>query len=566
MLKRYFPILTWLPHYHRGLFSADLLAGLIVTVMVIPQSLAYALLAGLPAVVGLYASILPQLFYTLMGTSRTLAVGPVAIIALMTGAALSAVAEPSSALYLEAALVLSLLSGLILVGMGIARMGFFSNFLSHPVISGFLTASGILIAASQLGSLLGIQSSGFTLVERVMTLAPNLMSINVFTVVIGVGTLLFLVGMRRFGKRAFAKIGVPAGLADLLTKAGPVFAVIVTTLVCWHWDLASQGVAVVGDVPGGLPAFSFPLSDITLWKALFIPALLISLVGFVESVSMGQMLAAKRRQRISPNQELVGLGAANLAAGVTSGMPVTGGLSRTVINFDAGAQTPAAGAFTALGIALVTLAFTGWLFYLPIATLSATITVSILTLVDIPMLRQTWRYSRSDFAAMALTIVLTLVEGVEAGIIGGVTLSLALFLYRTSRPHSALVGRVPDTEHFRNIQRHDVQAPKSAALLRIDESLYFANARYLEDTVYNLVASRPEIEHVVLICSAVNLIDASALESLDAINARLKDSNVKLHLSEVKGPVMDRLKQSDFLDALTGRVFLSTYTAWREFY
>ncbi|MFI0471381.1 SulP family inorganic anion transporter [Halomonas sp. HMF6819] len=566
MLKRYFPILTWLPHYHRGLFSADLLAGLIVTVMVIPQSLAYALLAGLPAVVGLYASILPQIFYTLMGTSRTLAVGPVAIIALMTGAALSAVAEPGSALYLEAALVLSLLSGLILVGMGIARMGFFSNFLSHPVISGFLTASGILIAASQLGNLLGIQSSGFTLVERVMTLAPNLMSINVFTVVIGVGTLLFLVGMRRFGKRAFAKIGVPAGLADLLTKAGPVFAVIVTTLVCWHWDLASQGVAVVGDVPGGLPAFSFPLGDIALWKALFIPALLISLVGFVESVSMGQMLAAKRRQRISPNQELVGLGAANLAAGVTSGMPVTGGLSRTVINFDAGAQTPAAGAFTALGIALVTLAFTGWLFYLPIATLSATITVSILTLVDIPMLRQTWRYSRSDFAAMALTIVLTLVEGVEAGIIGGVTLSLALFLYRTSRPHSALVGRVPDTEHFRNIQRHDVQAPKSAALLRIDESLYFANARYLEDTVYNLVASRPEIEHVVLICSAVNLIDASALESLDAINARLKDSNVKLHLSEVKGPVMDRLKQSDFLDALTGRVFLSTYTAWREFF
>ncbi|MCP1312763.1 MULTISPECIES: SulP family inorganic anion transporter [unclassified Halomonas] len=565
MLKHYFPILAWLPHYHRRLLGADALAGLIVTIMVIPQSLAYALLAGLPAVVGLYASILPQLLYTLMGTSQTLAVGPVAIIALMTGAALSAVAEPGSALYLEAALVLSLLSGLMLVGMGLARMGFFSNFLSHPVISGFLTASGILIAASQLGSLLGIDSSGFTLVERVMTLVPNLASINVYTLAIGAGTLLFLVGMRRFGKRSFIRLGLPAGLADLLTKAGPVFAVIVTTLACWHFQLTNQGVAVVGDIPAGLPALSLPSFDGALWKALLIPALLISLVGFVESVSMGQMLAAKRRQRIAPNQELVGLGAANLAAGVTSGMPVTGGLSRTVINFDAGAQTPAAGAFAALGIALVTLAFTGWLHYLPIATLAATITVAILTLVDIAMLRQTWRYSRSDFAAMALTIVLTLVEGVEAGIIGGVTLSLALFLYRTSRPHSALVGRVPDTEHFRNVERHDVEAPKNAALLRIDESLYFANARYLEDTVYNLVASRPEIEHVVLICSAVNLIDASALESLDAINARLKDSRVKLHLSEVKGPVMDRLKQSDFLDALTGRVFLSTYAAWREF-
>jgi SulP family sulfate permease len=566
MFKRYLPIFTWLPHYHKRLLGADLLAGLIVTVMVIPQSLAYALLAGLPAVVGLYASILPQLLYTFLGTSRTLAVGPVAIIALMTGAALSSVAAPGTPEYLQAALVLSLLSGAILVTMGALKMGFFSNFLSHPVISGFLTASGILIAVSQLGSLLGVSSSGFTLVERLMTLLPNLPTFNPYTVAIGGGTLLFLVLMRRYGKQSLIKVGLPATLADLMAKAGPVFAVVVTTLAAWHWQLAYEhGVAVVGTIPSGLPALSFPWGDASLWRALLIPAMLISLVGFVESVSMGQMLAAKRRQRISPNQELIGLGAANLAAGFTSGMPVTGGLSRTVINYDAGAQTPAAGAFAALGIALVTMAFTGWLYYLPIATLAATITVSILTLVDIPMLRQTWRYSRSDFAAMAVTILLTLVEGIEAGIIGGVTLSIALFLYRTSRPHSALVGRVPDTEHFRNVERHDVETVSNAALLRIDESLYFANARYLEDTVYNLVASRPELEHVVLICSAVNLIDASALESLDAINARLKDSDVKLHLSEVKGPVMDQLKKSDFLDALTGRVFLSTYAAWRQF-
>ena len=566
MFKRYLPIFTWLPHYHKRLLGADLLAGLIVTVMVIPQSLAYALLAGLPAVVGLYASILPQLLYTFLGTSRTLAVGPVAIIALMTGAALSSVAAPGTPEYLQAALVLSLLSGAILVAMGALKMGFFSNFLSHPVISGFLTASGILIAVSQLGSLLGVSSSGFTLVERLMTLLPNLPTFNPYTVVIGGGTLLFLVLMRRYSKQSLIKVGLPAALADLMTKAGPVFAVVVTTLAAWHWQLAYEhGVAVVGTIPSGLPALSFPWGDASLWRALLIPAMLISLVGFVESVSMGQMLAAKRRQRISPNQELIGLGAANLAAGFTSGMPVTGGLSRTVINYDAGAQTPAAGAFAALGIALVTMAFTGWLYYLPIATLAATITVSILTLVDIPMLRQTWRYSRSDFAAMAVTILLTLVEGIEAGIIGGVTLSIALFLYRTSRPHSALVGRVPDTEHFRNVERHDVETVSNAALLRIDESLYFANARYLEDTVYNLVASRPKLEHVVLICSAVNLIDASALESLDAINARLKDSDVKLHLSEVKGPVMDQLKKSDFLDALTGRVFLSTYAAWRQF-
>lgn len=564
MLRRYVPILAWLPHYHRRLFAADALAGLIVTVMVIPQSLAYALLAGLPAVVGLYASIMPQLLYTLFGTSRTLAIGPVAIIALMTGAALANIAAPGSAEYLEAALVLSLLSGAMLVIMGLLKMGFFSNFLSHPVISGFLTASGILIAASQFSALLGVESSGFTLVERLATLLSNLSAFNAPTTLIGAGTLLFLVLMRRYGKNTLQRVGFPLGLADLIAKAGPVFAVIATTYATWHWQLDGAGVTTVGSIPAGLPPLSFPWSDASLWRALLIPALLISLVGFVESVSMGQMLAAKRRQRISPNQELIGLGAANLAAGVTSGMPVTGGLSRTVINFDAGAQTPAAGAFAALGIALVTFAFTGWLYYLPIATLAATITVSILTLVDFPTLRQTWRYSRSDFAAMAITITLTLVEGIEAGIIGGITLSIALFLYRTSRPHSALVGRVPGTEHFRNLTRHDVETVDHVALLRIDESLYFANARYLEDTLYNLVASRPALEHVVIVCSAVNLIDASALESLEAINARLKDSQVTLHLAEVKGPVMDKLKLSDFLDGLTGRVFLSTYAAWRE--
>lgn len=562
MLKRYLPILTWLPGYRRQLLGADLLAGLIVTVMVIPQSLAYAVLAGLPAMVGLYASILPPLVYCLFGTSRTLAVGPVAIIALMTGAALSSVATPGSGEYLQAALVLSLLSGLMLIAMGALRMGFISNFLSHPVISGFLTASGILIAVSQLGSLLGIDSAGFTLIERLASLAPHLTDLHWPTLAIGLGTLAFLVAMRRHGTRALQRLGFSPSHADLLTKAGPVFAVVVTTLTTWQFDLATYGVAVIGTIPQGLPPLALPMADIGLWQALLIPALLISLVGFVESVSMSQMLAAKRRQRISPDQELIGLGGANLAAGLSGGMPVTGGLSRTVINHDAGARTPAAGAFAAVGIALVTLGMTSLLHYLPIATLAATITVSILTLVDLPMLRQTWRYSRSDFAAMAVTILLTLLEGIEAGIIAGVTLSIGLFLYRTSRPHSALVGRVPGTEHFRNVERHEVESSKRVALLRVDESLYFANARYLEDTVYELAASRIELEHMVLICSAVNLIDASALESLDAINSRLKDSGVTLHLAEVKGPVMDRLGHSDFLDDLTGQVFLSTYAAW----
>ncbi|WP_404413284.1 sulfate permease [Vreelandella aquamarina] len=564
MIKRYFPILSWLPHYHRRLLGADVLAGLIVTMMVIPQSLAYALLAGLPAVVGLYASILPQLVYTLFGTSRTLAIGPVAIIALMTAGALSSVAPAGSAAYLEAALVLAVLSGVMLIVMGLLKMGFFSNFLSHPVISGFLTASGILIAASQFSALLGVESQGFTLVERLVSVIPELPKVHIPTLIIGAGTLAFLIAMRRYAKGILQHWGLSAMLADLIAKAGPVFAVLTTTWITWFWQWDTNGVAVVGNIPMGLPPLGIPMPDAGLWKALLMPALLISLVGFVESVSMGQMLAAKRRQRISPNQELIGLGAANLAGGVSGAMPVAGGLSRTVINFDAGAQTPAAGAFAALGIALVTFTFTGWLHYLPIATLAATITVSTLTLVDVATLRQTWRYSRSDFTAMAMTIALTLVEGVEAGILTGLVLSIGLFLYRTSRPNSALLGRVADSEQFRSIARHDVETHSHVAFLRIDESLYFANARYLEDTLYNLVATRPELEDVVIVCSAVNLIDASALESLEAINARLKDAEVTLHLAEVKGPVMDKLKLSDLPEQLTGRIFLSTYAAWRE--
>ncbi|UYG09620.1 SulP family inorganic anion transporter [Halomonas sp. M4R1S46] len=564
MLKRYLPILTWLPHYNRRLCGADLLAGTIVTIMVIPQSLAYAILAGLPAVVGLYASILPLLAYTLLGTSRTLAVGPVAIIALMTGAALAGVAPPGSPEYLQAALVLSLLSGAMLAIMGLLRMGFFANFLSHPVIGGFLSASGLLIATSQLSHLLGIDTGGYDALTLAASLVRHLDAVHGPTLAMGIGTLAFLVAVRRLGRPALTRLGLPTGLAGLITRAGPVFAVVATALISWWLGLAERGVAVVGSVPAGLPPLTLPPFEAALWRELLVPALLISVVGFVESISMAQMLAAKRRERISPNQELIGLGGANLAAAFSAGMPVTGGLSRTVINYESGARTPMAGLFAAIGIGLVTLALTPLLYHLPVATLAATITVAILTLVDIPLIRQTWRYSRSDFSAMAVTMVLTLVEGVEAGIISGVLLSIMLFLYRTSRPHSALVGRIPGTEHFRSVLRHDTETVSHLALLRIDESLYFANARYLEDTLYALVASRPELEHVVLICSAVNLIDASALESLDAINARLKDSRVTLHLAEVKGPVMDQLKKSHFLDALAGRVFLSTYAAWTE--
>ncbi|NWN91945.1 sulfate permease [Marinobacter adhaerens] len=562
-LKRYLPILQWAPQYGRSQATSDLVAAVIVTVMLIPQSLAYALLAGLPAQVGLYASILPLVIYAVFGTSRTLSVGPVAVVSLMTAAALAPLADAGSPEYMAGAVLLAVISGLMLTLMGFLRLGFLANFLSHPVISGFISASGIVIAASQLKHVLGVQASGQNLLTIGQSLIRSASDINLPTLAIGAGALLFLVFARKQLKPLLVRFDVSSGIADILTKTAPILAVLVTTLVAWQFQLDQQGVRLVGIVPSGLPDLTLPSLDWELWQQLAVSALLISVVGFVESVSVGQTLAAKRRQRIDPDQELIGLGTANLGAGLSGGMPVTGGFSRSVVNFDAGAETPAAGAYTAIGIALATLFLTPAIAYLPQATLAATIIVAVSSLIDLPALGRTWRYSRPDFGAMLATIVLTLAHSVEAGIIAGVVLSLGLFLYRTSRPHSAVVGRVPGTEHFRNIRRHQVEICPQVAFLRVDESLYFANARFLEETVMDLAACEPELTDFVLVCPAVNLVDASALESLEAINERLQDAGVRLHLSEVKGPVMDRLQRTEFLSHLGGQVFLSTYEAWQ---
>ena len=563
-VKHYLPLLDWLPGYGRSQAVSDLVAAVIVTVMLIPQSLAYALLAGLPAQVGLYASILPLAVYAVFGTSRTLSVGPVAVASLMTAAALAPLADAGTVEYLVGAVVLASLSGLMLMAMGLLRLGFLANFLSHPVISAFITASGIVIAASQLKHILGVEASGHNLLEILNSLADSIGQTNVATAAVGVGALAFLLLARKRLNPLLRAAGLTSRLADILTKTAPILAVLVTTLLAWQLNLGAQGVKLVGQVPAGLPSLALPSLDWGLWQQLAVSALLISVVGFVESVSVGQTLAAKRRQRIDPDQELIGLGAANVSAGLSGGMPVTGGFSRSVVNFDAGAETPAAGAFTAVGIALATLYLTPAIAYLPQATLAATIMVAVATLIDLPALARTWRYSRPDFGAMLATILLTLVHSVEAGIMAGVGLSIGLFLYRTSRPHSAVVGRVPGTEHFRNVLRHDVELCPKVTFLRVDESLYFANARFLEERVMDLVAGEPALKHLVLVCPAVNLIDASALESLEAINERLRNAGVILHLSEVKGPVMDRLRNTDLLANLSGEVFLSTYEAWQR--
>ncbi len=563
-ISRYFPILEWGQTYNRTTLTNDGVAAIIVTIMLIPQSLAYAMLAGLPAQIGLYASIMPLIAYAIFGTSRTLAVGPVAVVSLMTLTAASTIAPPGSAQFIAAALVLALLSGLFLLLMGLFKLGFLANLLSHPVVSGFITASGIIIATSQLKSIFGIKASGAAMPELVTSLYSAIGTVNIPTLVIGVLATAFLFWVRKGLKPLLMRLGLKARAADLTAKTGPIAAVAVSTIATIFFGLEAKGVQVVGDIPQSLPPFSVPLIDLDLWQKLAVPALLLSIIGFVESVSVGQTLAAKRRQRIDPDQELVGLGAANLSAAFSSGYPVTGGFARSVVNFDAGAETPAAGAFTAIGIAIAALFLTPFLASLPIATLAATIIVAVLSLVDLKTPRTIWLYSKTDFAAMAATIGITLLAGVEPGVIAGVALSLALFLWRSSRPHAAIVGRVPETEHFRNIDRHQVFTDPRILTIRIDESLTYLNARWLEEFILEQVADHKDVRHVILMCSAVNAIDASALESIEAVNHRLDDAHIRLHFSEVKGPVMDRLKRSHFLDELSGQVFLSQNTAYTK--
>lgn len=558
-LKKIFPCLEWLSSYRREQFGSDLIAAVIVTIMLIPQSLAYALLAGVSPQVGLYASILPLIVYAIFGTSRTLSVGPVAVASLMTAAAIQNLGIENEMEYLNAAILLALLSGLFLLLMGFMKLGFLANFLSHPVVSGFITASGIIIGLSQVKHILGIQASGDNLVELLETLAANIGDVNAVTVLLGASVLIFLAWSRLGLKRRLTALASPT--LKLIPRIAPVVAIIISSLAAYSLDLGSYGLALVGEISAGLPTSVLPDFSSGTWVSLLTPAIMISIIGYVESVSVGRTLAAKRRQKINPDQELIGMGAANVASAVSGGFPVTGGFSRSVVNFDAGAETPLASFLTAIGIALATLTLTGFLAYLPNATLAATIIVAISGLVDFSVLKSTWKYSKSDFMAVFTTIVITLLAGVEMGVLSGVLISIGLHLYKTSRPHIVEVGQIPGTEHFRNVERHSVITHPGILTLRVDESLYFPNATFLEDQIMERISERDDVRHIILMCTAINEIDVSALEILEALNQYLKDLGIGFHLSEVKGPVMDSISKTHFIEHLNGQVFLSQHQA-----
>ncbi|MEL0306903.1 MAG: sulfate permease [Halieaceae bacterium] len=563
-LSKWFPAVSWLRHYSRANFVNDSLAAVIVTIMLIPQSLAYALLAGLPAEMGLYASIFPLIAYALFGSSRTLSVGPVAVASLMTASAIGSVTASGAVDFVTAATTLALLGGLMLIALGIFKFGFVANFLSHPVVSGFITASGVIIALGQIGPLVGMSLRGGDLVSLVATLNQHVQQAHFLTAMIGFTSLAFLLFARFSLPRILEVMGWGKRSISLTTRSAPVLMMLVVIPLSMFLDFEARSVPIVGAVPSGLPVFTAPRLNWSLITELAMPAFLIALIGFVESVSVGKTLGAKKRERINANQELVALGAANTAAAMSGGFPVTGGFSRSAVNFDAGADTQMASILTAAGIGIATLFLTPILHFLPKAALAATIIVAVLSIIDWKILQQAYRFSIADFAAVSLTIVITLAAGVELGVLAGVGVSLGLYLYQTSKPHFAIVGQVGTSEHYRNIERHEVVTHAEILSIRVDESLYFANASYLEEIVFDQVSQKPLLSDVILMCPAVNIVDMSALDALNEINDRLRDLNIKLHLSEVKGPVMDTLQRSDFLEKLTGDVFLSHHTAVSE--
>ena len=557
---------AWLRGYRVELLPQDLLAGAIVAIMLVPQSMAYALVAGLPPQYGMYASILPLVAYALFGSSMTLAVGPVAVTSLMTAAALAPLAVPGSERYIAGAALLALLSGAMLFVFGLLRFGFLAKLLSNPVISGFTSGSSLLILIGQINPLLGLHAHGDTTLALIVGLLRASADIHWPTAMTGGAALLFLIMAREYSAGVARALGMRMTTASLVPKLAPMLVVLLGIACAAHWQLSAQyGIAVVGAIPRGLPPLQLPKADLPYIKALLFPAFAIGLINFVSSIAVAQALAIKRREKISADAELRGLGAANIAAAISGGFPVNGGFARSLVSFSAGARTPLAGVISALLMALVVLAFTDIFTALPVSVLAATIIIAVAPVIDIAALRKAWRYDRADGLALGATALGVIVFGVEGGIAIGIGISLVSLVWRSGNPHIAMLGRIPLTEQFRNVERYQTETLSHVLALRIDENLLFANAQAVEERVRDELQRNPSVKHVLLVLSSVSQIDATALDMLTELNTHLHGRDIDLNLAEIKGPVLERLHNSIFLTQLTGEIFESTHKAFQRF-
>ena len=572
-LSSYLPIIEVARSYRREDLPHDVVAGVAVGMLTVPQAVAYALLAGLPAQAGLYACLAPMVIHALLSSSRQLIVGPVAIAALMVASTVGQHAAAYSDAYLGITTVLSLQVGLILILLRLLQVGGIVNLLSHPVISGFVNGAAVVIIISQLAPLTGIATTSRLddgAVDRLALLVRSVSEVNPTAVALGVGSLLLMAAVRRWGP-ALVRTGVEAGgdgdVRHALGRTGPVLATVLGTAVVAGLGL---DVGVVGSVPAGLPELTVPLMDARLWWDLAPNAVLIALVAFVESYSIGKTLASRQRRRIDSHQELLALGAANIGASLSGAYPVAGSFSRSSVNYASGARTPASALVCAVVIVLTLLWLTPLFANLPHAVLAAVVIVAVYELADFRSVIRDWRFYRGDVLTHFATFAGVLVAGVEAGLLIGVGISVVLFMRGSARPHIAVVGRLGDTPHFRNVKRYEVRTWPHLVAARVDESFYFANADTLESRLAELV-DNPEggdpdggqaVEHLLIIMSAVNFIDTTGLEMLQRLTHRLARRGVAIHLCEIKGPVRDQLEHVAVDEWLTGRVFQTTDDAF----
>jgi len=570
LLKRWLthllPVMQWWPEYNGEAFRADLVAGIVVLFITVPQVIAYAFLAGLPAETGLYAAIMALLCYAAFGSCRTLAVGPTAILAMMSLESVSAFQTPGTLEYTLLASKLAMVTGGVLVLLRIVNFGAVVSFLSHAVVTGFITAAAILIITNQIPSILGLSAPPGTAVVAVLQhVASGVDSLNLAAMSIAIGAMFLLWFCRHHLEALLQSTGIHARWIGSLVKSAPMYAVIISVAIVWSMGLIqSSGVSVVGVIPNQLPTWAQMDLGLEEIQQLLPSALLMSMVIFMESTSIGAAVASKRREKIEPNQELVGLGLANLGSAMVGGFPVAGSFARTIVNFSSGAVTPVASLVTCVLVVITLVWFAPWFYYLPKAVLSAIIVMSAIQLIDLHDIRKTFQFNRIDSVTFACTFLAVLVLGVETGILVGIAISFLLLIRSSSKPHIAVVGRVGNTETFRNVLRYEVETSPQVLALRVDESIYFVNTRYIEVFLFNKIADSPAIKHVILICSSANFIDTSGLEMLELLQDSLAEVGVTLHLAEVKGSVMDKLKETEFFANMKGNVYFSTDIALKD--
>ncbi len=552
-LLKYIPATSWLPNYQKQYLQGDLIAGITVAVMLVPQGMAYAMLAGLPPIIGLYASIIPLLIYALFGTSRQLAVGPVAIVSLMTATGIGGVISGASIeTYIAYAVLLALMVGIIQLAMGIAKVGFLVTFLSHPVISGFTSAAALIIGFSQLKHLLGLDiPRSHHIHEIIMNAAGQWDQSHMTTLLIGLASIVLLLLLKRW-KPMFP---------------GALVVVFLSTLAVWGFDLHEQGVRIVGDVPAGFPTPQLPMMSFDAINALLPTAIVISLISFMESISVAKAFARRNKYDVNPNQELVGLGLANIAGSFFKAYPVTGGFSRTAVNGQAGANTPLASLITAAVISVVLIFFTPLFYFLPKAVLAAIIMTAVFGLIDWKEAKHLLYVKRSDFVAMMVTFFATLSLGIEKGILLGVALSLLWIIIRSSRPHTAILGRVPGTQAYRNLEKYpDAEQEDGILVMRVDAQFYFGNATYLKELINRYIdESATPVNVVVIEAASINQIDSSADAELQGIITELKSKNIEFYFANVKYPVMEVMIKSGLKDLIgNDKFFLSLHDAVQQ--